>query len=514
MAENPALSTHYETYIGKTLGNYYLEQLSESLETGPVFQARDTRAKTAHRLRLLALPAGLTAEERLVYLGHFQREAGQLAALQHASLLPLIDYGIYQGIPYLVSPELPLSSLRAFFTQRGPGDAVLVGRYLDQVAAALEYMHQQGILHLNVNIRNVFVRMDGRLTVAEAGLVRMLAPQADVSVANQRSELENGSPLLRDKAGRPLYGLSLASSPAPELLRGQPVDTSTDVYTLGALLYQLLTGHRVLRAGTLPELARQHIEAAVPALSTWRQDLPAELDQLLSRAMEKNPARRFRSPGALANAYAQVVSPGEIRRRPFLITAPPSIPARSQEPQSPVQAPARPAGVPARTDTRARSPLSRRRAITLLAAGGGVAAAAGVAVWFVERTASSASVANPGGASAPVANGSSGGSHGKVLAHVADVPVNSAKTFPLANSNNPGVLIHLPNNQFVAFNSTCTHAGCAVHYNPQDHLLECPCHQAAFDPARNAAVVAGPAPSPLSSIGITVNADGTITENG
>jgi Rieske Fe-S protein len=159
-------------------------------------------------------------------------------------------------------------------------------------------------------------------------------------------------------------------------------------------------------------------------------------------------------------------------------------------------------------------PISRRRALTFIAAGGGVAAAVlAVAVFGRNYLAGNTSPATTTTATVntPIANVTNTSSQGNVVAHTSDLPINSAKTFPISGQSNPGVIVHLPNGHFVAFDSTCTHAGCAVNYNQQDKLLECPCHSASFDPAKNAAVVQGPAQTPLAAIKISVNANGTIT---
>lgn len=114
------------------------------------------------------------------------------------------------------------------------------------------------------------------------------------------------------------------------------------------------------------------------------------------------------------------------------------------------------------------------------------------------------------GSSAPTVAGGTPGSN--TIAQVSAIPTNSAVTFTLPSNGDPGILIHLDNGQFVAYDATCTHAGCPVDYDPSQHLLVCPCHGAAFDPSKNGIVVQPPAEQPLTSVTIHIDsATGAIT---
>ena len=173
---------------------------------------------------------------------------------------------------------------------------------------------------------------------------------------------------------------------------------------------------------------------------------------------------------------------------------------------------------------RAQAPAENRRAFLRVALLGGTTVAGVAALSLVLRVftrpgvpgkVASASKATPtavtGVSTATPATGTAVPETGKMLAKASALPVNSAMTFTIPSSGDPGVLIHLANKQFVAYDATCTHNGCQVAYDPDSQHLVCPCHGATFDPAQQAAVLQGPADTPLTSVPLHVYDSGDIT---
>src|SRR5579863_1107043 len=319
---------------GSALGEYRLEKQLETGEAGQVFLARNAMTGTRYRLRILAVPAYLHAEARMLYLGYFQRQANQLSVLQHAGILPLLLYGTHEGVPYLAYQEALMESLSKHLAQHGPMEARRAGLYLDQLAAALECGHQHGILHRNLNTENIFVKQDDNVVVADFGVLHML----EQGGAYQPSAFQRDHAPAAKRA--PLFGMNEASSPAPEQVVGGPVDIPADVYALGATLYRMLTGHRVFRGSTLAEIAQQHLNTPVPPLSTWRRDLSPALDGVIAKAMAKDPRQRFAHPGEFANAYHQIVAPSDSRRQPFAAPPAPAIaPLKEAQSAPPLERP-------------------------------------------------------------------------------------------------------------------------------------------------------------------------------
>jgi serine/threonine protein kinase len=300
MLKNPT----FEKWVGTSLGNYRIEEFIEESNWGPVFLARNTTNTTSYLLRFLNRSTNQSTKSHELYLERFQYQASQIANLQHPNILPLIDFGVYKGLPYLVSPQMSMRSLLSRLERSGPLDVFTIGRYLDQIATALEYGHEHAVLHESLSVDSVFIRLDGQLVVADFGVRKLLE--------TDRQDTEQNL----------IKGLSDVT--APEQLLGKPSSPATDVYALGAVLYHMLAGAPVFVGSTYEELAQQHLYASVPPLSLWRGDLPSGLYSIIARALAKEPAQRFSQPGMLANAYHRIVAPNNKIRTPFIISNTPA----------------------------------------------------------------------------------------------------------------------------------------------------------------------------------------------
>jgi len=289
----------FEQVLGATIDTYRLEQVLELNELGPTYLARGGVSNGAYRIRLLTSGGDMSPQERAIYLQRAGDLAAQLVRLQHPNILPVVDFGTYRGLPYLVYPNLPLRPLSTRLAQSGPLDPVSAGRYLDQVARALEYAHERSLLHRDLSTDCIYLQMDGQVVVGDFGVRRMIE--------------------LAERQGDGNAAAYSAEACAPEQLVGGPIGPATDVYALGAALYRLLTGSPVYAGDSHEEVAEQHLRAPVPSLGDRRGGLPRQLDGVIATAMAKNPEERFSRPGALADAYARIVAPGNTARVPFSI---------------------------------------------------------------------------------------------------------------------------------------------------------------------------------------------------
>lgn len=287
-------SVSFEKLTGTALGNYYLERYIGQSKIGATFLARND-SSTTYLLRFLDRSMNGTSREGEEYLEHFQYRARQIATLQHPYILPLLDFGVYRGYPYLISPNIPLRSLRTRVVKNGRLDTFTVGRYLDQVATALEYAHEHVVLHGSLSVDSIFIRLDGNLAVADFGVKSLL--EQDV-LRNQSHEWSEGV--------------------APEQLLGKPATPASDVYALGMVSYYLLTGAAVFVGSTAEEVAQQHLYASIPPLNQLRSDLPPSLYSVLARALAKDPTQRFNQAGVFANAYHRSVMTTNRTRVPFV----------------------------------------------------------------------------------------------------------------------------------------------------------------------------------------------------
>jgi serine/threonine protein kinase len=278
--------------LGQALGTCTLRRLLGRGGMGAVYLAQQSRPRRTVAVKVL-LP-GLLMEKRprIEFLARFRREADAVAALDHINIMPVYEYGEQEDIAYLVMPYVTGGTLRAQLEERKTlpiGEAITI---IEQAAAGLDSAHESGIIHRDLKPANMLFHADGRLLLADFGLAKVLRETKEHDESNKKSAALTSIGTI---VGTPEY-LS------PEQGTGKPIDNRSDIYSLGIVLYQMLTGN-VPFSGTSPvAIAIKHAMEPPPPLTLFNPDIPLDIQSVVLKAIAKRPEDRYASAREMAQA--------------------------------------------------------------------------------------------------------------------------------------------------------------------------------------------------------------------
>ncbi|MBV8065904.1 MAG: serine/threonine protein kinase [Actinobacteria bacterium] len=269
--------------VGEVIADRYeLEELVDHGGMSTVYRGYDRMLERNVALKVLHPHFGDDPE----YVERFRREARAVARLSHPHIVTVIDRGASEGNQFIVFEYVEGENLKQLLERSGP---LPVARAVDlgiQIADALAFAHQHGLVHRDVKPQNVLIDLAGDAKVTDFGIVRSL----DV----ERGVTQTGTVL------------GTSNYLSPEQANGEPVTPATDIYSLGVVLYELLAGDVPFRGDNLVVVAMKHVTEHPPNLLQVRADVPPRLAQAVDRALEKDPTRRFPSMDAFATELRRV----------------------------------------------------------------------------------------------------------------------------------------------------------------------------------------------------------------
>ena len=270
---------------GSRIGPYEIVGPLGAGGMGEVYRARD--ARLGRDVAIKVLPATLASDaERL---RRFEIEARAVAALNHPNILSIHDIGTHEGTPYLVSECLEGQTLRQELAG-GPLPLRRAVEYGKELAQGLAAAHDKGIVHRDLKPENIFVTRDGRIKILDFGLAKLVNPEGS---ADQGATLEAEPTSVGAVLGTAGYM-------SPEQVRGEPADARSDIFALGTILYEMLSGQRAFRRDTSAETMTAILKEDPPDLAELTKPTPPAVERIVRRCLEKKPLQRFQSARDLA----------------------------------------------------------------------------------------------------------------------------------------------------------------------------------------------------------------------
>ena len=259
---------------------------------GEVYRARDTRLDREVAIKIL--PEFVSSDPDR--LRRFEQEARAAAALNHPNILVVHQMGTYEGTPYLVAELLEGDTLREILL-RGPVPLRKAIDYGMQIAHGLGAAHDKRIIHRDLKPENLFVTRDGRVKILDFGLAKLTQVEAAAG---------DGATVTVHQRTDPGQVMGTVGYMSPEQVRGQAADRRSDIFALGAVLHEMLTGKRAFHRPTSADTMSAILNEEPPSISQVAPDTPLSLQRVIRRCLEKNPEQRFQSASDLAFALQEL----------------------------------------------------------------------------------------------------------------------------------------------------------------------------------------------------------------
>lgn len=265
--------------IGQLVGHYRVLEKIGAGGMGDVFRARDERLGRDVALKLIRP----SSNDNPDHLRRFEQEARAAAALNHPNIVAIYDVGFEGSTPYIVSELLEGKTLRQRLAE-GAIPVREVSNYALQIAQALTAAHERHIVHRDLKPENLFLTQDGRVKVLDFGVAKLLAaPEGDHSVENMTTVTKHGAVI-----GTVAYM-------SPEQLRGKTVDHRSDIFSFGAILYEMLAGRRAFRGETEVDTMTAVLREEPPTAELENTAIPPGYLDIVRHCIEKEPENRFQS---------------------------------------------------------------------------------------------------------------------------------------------------------------------------------------------------------------------------
>jgi len=266
--------------VGQRLGQYQVIDKIAKGGMATVYLAKQS-SMAGRDVAIKVLPAILMHDD--TFLERFKREVEVISRLQHPHILPVYDYGEFEGMPYIVMAYLRGGTLADRITQVGPMPLPEVVRIVQQVADALDYAHSKGVIHRDFKPSNVLLDEQGNTYLSDFGLAKLSESTMQIT----------GTAIL----GTPTYM-------APEQAGPGELTPAADVYALGVAVFQMLTGRVPYEAPTPLGVLMAHASMPVPDIRSVMPTLPGETQDVIMKAMAKSVGERYHTPGELAHSLA------------------------------------------------------------------------------------------------------------------------------------------------------------------------------------------------------------------